>query len=187
VVVSEAPAPRFVTQGIGLHGSVGGAFGGGIRIGGFAAALRLRPSPHFAFDIGAGAYGGQDYYGRDRLEIPINVDVLAFVNPRSRAQFYFAVGAGTSLAFLRDAGATGDSWGDPSSWTDDYHRAYTYLGGQLGGGLEFRIGRRLALNVDARVFLRRSVGGSSPEFVDGARQTNTSAGGLASVGMTLYL
>jgi hypothetical protein len=177
VATSATTVPRFVSEGVGIHASVGGVYGGGLRIGGFAAALRLRPSPHFAFDIGAGAYGGKDYYHRDRIEIPINVDVLAYVNPQSRAQFYFVVGAGTSLAFLRDT----------SSWTDDYDRAYTYLGGQLGGGLELRIGRRLALNIDARVFLRRRIDSSTPEFVDGTRQTNTSAGGLGSLGMTLYL
>ena len=170
------PAPRFITEGVGLHASIGGVYGGDVRVGGFAAALRLRPSEHFAFDIGAGAYGGEDYYGRDRVEIPINVDLLAFVNPQHRAQFYFVVGAGASLAFLKDT----------SSWAEDYDRAYTYLGGQLGAGFELRIGRRLALNVDARAFLRRQIDGSAPEFVDGTRQTRTSAGGLGNLGMSLY-
>jgi hypothetical protein len=161
---------------VGLHGSIGGAFGESVTMGGIAGALRLRPSPHFAFDIGVGAYAGEDWHGNQRIEVPVNVDLLAFVNPQHRLQLYFVVGAGASAAFLQDE----------SSWEEDYDRAFTYLGGTAGLGLEWRAFRHFALSADGRGFLRRRIDSDEPEFVDGARQTNTSAGLLLNLGATVY-
>lgn len=175
--IAPAPAvPPLEVGRIGLHGSIGGAFGESVTMGGLAAALRLRPAQHFAFDIGVGAYGGTDWHGRERIEVPITVDLLAFVNPQHKLQFYFVVGAGASAAFLQDE----------DSWAEDYDRAYTYLGGTAGAGLEWRLLRHFALNGDVRGFLRRRVDSSEPEFVEDGRQTNTSAGMLLNAGGTVY-
>ncbi len=171
----QQPAPRRDVR-MGVHGSIGGIVAESVSMGGFAGALRLRPSDHFAFDVGVGAYAGEDWNGNQRIEIPVTVDLLAFVNPQRRMQVYFVIGAGASAAFLQDE----------TSWTEDYDRAYTYLGGTGGIGLEWRLARHFALNVDGRAFLRRRIDSTEPEFVDGTRTTNTSAGLLGNLGATLY-
>lgn len=172
-----APAPRARRRGrVGIHGSIGGIAAESVSMGGFAAALRLRPTDHFAFDLGVGAYSGEDWNGQQRLEVPITLDLLAFVNPRRRLQLYFVLGVGASAAFLEDE----------TSWNQDYDPSYTYLGGTAGIGLEWRLGQHFALNADARGFLRRRVDSDEPEFVDGTRETNTSAGLLGNLGATVY-
>jgi hypothetical protein len=68
---------------------------------------------------------------------------------------------------------------------------YTYFGGQIGIGLEARVTRSVAFNVDLRGFMRSrtdQLAQQTPEFGPDAqgRTTNTSGGGLFTGGMTLY-
>lgn len=178
--------PQF--SGIGLHAHLGGMFTDRVHMGGLAGALRIRPNMgHFALDLGLGVYGGEDFNGQDRVEVPLTADVLLFVNPRSRLQFYGVAGVGVSFAHSNDPDAY-----DP--WTDTYYgddgRDYGYVGGQLGLGLELRLGRRFAINGDVRGFVRERVDSNTdaPEFVDPdtGRTTNTSGGVVGNIGATLY-
>ena len=182
--VTYAVEPAF--SGMGIHAHLGGMFTSRVRMGGIAGALRLRPNMgHFALDLGIGGYGGQDYNGQDRLEVPLTADVLLYVNPRSRLQFYGVAGVGVSFAHTQE----------PSDydWRSDTYRGegadYTYVGGQLGVGLELRLGRRFAINGDVRGFVRGRVDDNtgSPEFVsEDGRTTNTSGGVVGNIGATLY-
>jgi len=171
----------------GLHGHVGGLFSHHLAIAGLTGALRVRPRPHFAFDFGIGAYGGVDYNGLDRVEVPLTVDGLFFFNPRSRFQFYGLLGVGLSFAH-----AEGFNSGSGPGFADLYvMRDYAYYGGELGIGLEWRMSRWFAINGDIRGFLRhRFDGEDSPEFTeyeDGkTRSTDTSGGVLGTLGATLY-
>ena len=66
---------------------------------------------------------------------------------------------------------------------------YAYIGGQLGLGVEWRISPVFALSADIRGFLRTRIDedrDERPEFVDGSRSTNTSAGALGTLGMHFY-
>ena len=78
---------------------------------------------------------------------------------------------------------------------------YDYFGGQVGAGLELRLGRVVAFNADIRGFIRGrtdALAQRQPEFDSPAgcssqanfpgqcRTTNTSGGGLLTGGMTLY-
>lgn len=175
-------------SGVGIHAHLGGMFTDNVRMGGIAGALRLRPNMgHFAVDLGIGAYGGQDYNGMDRVEVPLTADVLLYVNPRSRLQVYGVAGIGASFAHTEDP-----DYYDP--WVDTYYggasRDFVYVGGQLGAGLELRLGSRFAINGDIRGFVRGRVddndGGA--EFVDPdtGRTTNTSGGVVGNIGATLY-
>ena len=164
---------------VGLHAEVGGVVGRQVQMGGFAAGLRLRPVPFLGIDITAGVYGGEDYVGNTRLEVPFRVDARFFVNPQSRVQFYALVGAGVSVARAQNyLGQTRD---------------FTHVGGEVGAGLEFRLNRALALNVDVRGFLRQRVDSDPrPEYVEEdlygniLRTTDTSAGATINVGGTIY-
>lgn len=161
----------------GLHLQIGGLFGDRLSIGGAGGAFRVRPTPHLALDIGAGAYGGHDYNDLARLEVPVTVDALLFFNPQHRFAFYAVAGVGVSFAHAEGR--------DLSGFRQD--RDYAYLGGQLGGGVEWRISRVWALNFDVRGFMRQRVDDNPvPEFVEAGRSTDTSGGAVGQLGMTFY-
>jgi hypothetical protein len=169
--------PRF-----GIHGYIAGLGAGNVEMGGFGAAFRFRPIPHIGVDLGIGFFAGRDYNNMDRIEVPFTADLLIFVNPYSRLQFYFVAGVGVSFARAEGFHAHTGSYGE---------RELAHAGGQAGAGLEWRISRGFALNGDLRVFLRQRVDSDDrPEFVedgpDGLRTTDTSAGVVGRLGATFY-
>ncbi|MBZ0115370.1 MAG: porin family protein, partial [Sandaracinaceae bacterium] len=173
-LVRPLEMPEFST---GIHMNVDGMFTDRVAMGGAGGAFRIRPSPYVAVDIGAGFYGGVDYNGLDRVEVPIRGDVLFFFNPYNRIQFYALLGIGGSFAH-----AEGFS----------FSRDYAYIGGELGLGLEWRLSRVFALNFDVRGFIRQRVDdNAAPEFserfADGTvHSTDTSGGMVGQLGMTFY-
>ena len=169
---STPPVHRDRERKVGIHFDVGGTFGRDITMGGFSGALRFRPAPHFALDLGAGYFAGDDFDGDFRTEIPVTANMLFFVNPKSKVQFYVLLGP--AVSFARKEMIT-------------EVRRMTYVGGQGGAGLEFRLAPAFALNVDVRGFVRHRVDPDPrPEFVDAGRTTDTSAGALATFGATFY-
>ncbi len=155
-------------------------FGNNASLGGFHTGLRIRPVPHFAIDLGIGAYGGTDYNGADRVEVPLTVDALFYLNPRRRFQVYLLAGVGTSFAATDGyIPATGD-YGS---------RTFRYAGAEIGIGLEFRVTQAFALSTDFRAFARTRIGGDGiPEYVNEAtgEVANSSVGALGSFGATVY-
>jgi hypothetical protein len=170
-------------------------------MGGLGLSLRYRPVPAFALDLGADVVGGIDYNGMQRLETPLSLSGLVYVNPRSKVQFYLTGGADWSHARVRS-----DEWqpmmtyrstydgttyrADTTTLSDGYKADYYYLGGHGGVGLEFRLSRHVALDLDTIGFVRTRVdrkASSEPEFVSSTGQTtNTSGGGLFRFGLTIW-
>jgi hypothetical protein len=158
---------------------------------GVGFGLRYKPVPAFGLEAGFDFLGGRDYQNFHRNETEFTVNAMVFVNPRSRVQLYFLAGLGGSWAHVAsDQGyyAPSGNYGGPYGYGD---ANYTYFGGQAGGGLEFRIARHFAMNIDVRGFIRSrtdSAAANSPEFVDPGtgRTTNTSDGCLVNAGMTFY-
>lgn len=182
------PAPRHQSEvGLNFH-LVGAAFGsadgnrnkGDTGAGGIGAALRFRPTPRFALEISLDAMRGKDANGYDRSEVPLSFVGMLYLNPRSRAQVYLLGGFGFSSAAVDvDDGYSGK-----------HRENYSYFGGLFGGGIEFRVGRKVALNFDVRGFVRGRTDDAArnhPEFTaaDG-RTTNTSGGALFTGGLTFY-
>jgi hypothetical protein len=168
----QAPAQPKRDRKLGLHFDVGGTFGPQVLMGGFSGALRFRPSEHVGIDLGSGYFAGNDYQGFYRTEIPLTTNVLFFVNPQHKLQVYFLLGPGVSFGRVD---------------TFDEVRHMTYVGGQAGLGLELRLARAFALNVDARGVLRHRIDADPrPEFVDGTRSTDTSGGAVLTFGATFY-
>ncbi|MFO0756001.1 MAG: hypothetical protein U0359_05900 [Byssovorax sp.] len=159
-------------------------------LGGLGLSLRYRPVPAFAFDLGVDVLSGTDYSGYHRTEVPFSLSGLIFVNPRSRAQFYFNVGMDYSRASVKSdlpARTLDADLEEPGT----YSSHYSYFGGHGGIGLEFRLSKRVALNIDSIGFIRKRVDDTAtavPEFVDPktGRTTNTSGGGLFRGGLTLW-
>ena len=68
---------------------------------------------------------------------------------------------------------------------------YSYFGGQIGVGLEFRVLDTVSLDLDVVGFIRGRTDNAAqlhPEFTDPdtGRTTNTSGGGLFRGGITFY-
>ncbi|MCC6554283.1 MAG: hypothetical protein IT372_14975 [Polyangiaceae bacterium] len=155
-------------------------------MGGVGLSFRYRPVPAFAFDVGVDVIGGVDYNGYERTEIPLSLNGILYVNPRSRVQFYFMGGIHASHAEV-DVPTTLEA--DESGPDSIEPTQYDYFGGQGGIGLEFRLSRRVALNIDALAFVRkRTDDGTTPEFTDPetGRTTDTSGGGLFRGGISFY-
>jgi hypothetical protein len=142
--------------------------------------LRYRPLPQAAVEADLDFAGGRDYNGYRRSETGLTFNGLIFVNPKSVAQFYFLGGFGWSGAHAID-----DRQGyDKAEYT------YGYFGVQAGMGLEFRLSRVAALNVDLRGIIRGRVDDNRkdyPEFVSSdGKSTNTSGAGVLTAGLTFY-
>jgi len=175
---------NFRVQGLTMGSDSGAAFNAGM--GGVGLSLRYRPVPAFAFDVGLDILAGNDYNGFERTETPLSLSGMLFVNPRSRVQFYFIGGINFSRAEVRSDHYT------PlltAAGGNEYTSEYTYFGGQGGIGLEFRLSRRVAFDVDFLGFVRkRTDDGLQPEFVDWetGQTTNTSGGGLLRGGISFW-
>ena len=171
--------------GLNLHlegASIGTGYEHDTAMGGGGAGLRFKPNRYFGLETDLDFVGGHGYVGDLRHETALTFNGLMFLNPRSRAQVYLLAGFGWSWAQSQN------DPNDPSA--SPYNLNYTYFGGQAGIGLELRLTRVLALNVDLRGFVRSrtdQLASSQPEFTNAQGQTtNTSGGGLFTAGMTLY-
>ncbi|HVK66682.1 MAG TPA: outer membrane beta-barrel protein [Polyangium sp.] len=159
-------------------------------MGGFGLGLRYRPVPAFAIEGSFDILGGTDYNGFDRVETPFSLNGILYVNPRSRAQFYLTGGVHWSSATVQSENA--DPRLSPTRDGNNFSAEYSYFGGQGGIGLEFRVSRRLALNLDALAFVRHRTDDNAEtgpaEFIDSnsGRTTNTSGGGLFRGGLTFW-
>jgi hypothetical protein len=152
------------------HGNQGNAGMGG---GGFG--LRFRPTPQLGLESDLDFLGGHGYQGESRSETAFSVNGLLFLNPRSRAQVYLLAGFGWSWADIDSGPFAGQE--------------FDYFGGQGGIGLEFRAAKHVALNFDARGFIRTrtdDLASYQPEFQSSSGTTNTSGGVLFTGGLTFY-
>lgn len=152
-------------------------------MGGFGASLRYRPVPAFAFDFSGDLLAGVDWAGETRREFVLMFNGMLFFNPKDVIQFYALGGIGFSWARV-DKNDDGDV-------LDVSDPRYSYFGMQLGAGLEFRVSKRAAFNVDLIGFVRGrtdAAARTSYEFVDKntGLGSNTSGGGLAQAGVTFY-
>lgn len=176
------PPPRRDRPEIGLQLRLQGALMDGRKapesgMGGLGLSLRPRPTPHFAFDIGVDALGGIDYNGNPRTEGAVSFNPMVFLNPRDKAQVYLLAGLGFAGASVE--------------FPDGSLARYSYVGFDAGLGVEFRLSRRVALDLDLIGFIRGRIDRDAdlaPEFVDPdtGRTTNTSGGGLLRFGIAFY-
>ncbi len=177
--------PREWGLALRVEGALIGHGAGNAGMGGAGGGLRFKPNRRFGIEADLDILGGTDYQNDHRTETAFAFNGLIFLNPRSRAQLYVLAGFGWSGAHV-----TCDSGSSCGGAAGPLDRQYTYFGGQLGGGLELRLTRVLALNVDIRGFVRTRIDSqadSQPEFVDAnGRTTNASGGGLVTGGMVLY-
>ena len=192
VVVYQPPPRHYISPprewGLNLH-LEGAALGDGTHhdasMGGLGAGLRYKPSRYFGLEWDIDFYGGHGYVGDQRHETATSFNALVFLNPKSRAQLYLLAGFGWAWAHSEND-PNDPAYGPSGQQSFDY----SYFGGQAGIGLELRLTRVLAFNIDFRGFIRSRTdqyAQQQPEFTNAQGQsTNTSGGGLLTGGMTLY-
>jgi hypothetical protein len=182
------PPPRRRSElAVNIH-LAAGVLGSGAQddsfMGGAGFAFRVRPFSMFAVDLGLELVGGTDYNGNDRTEQAFVGNALVFFNPRDRVQGFALAGFGIGGAGVRVRRQAGVA-------VSPRDEGYSYLGAQVGLGLEWRVTRRSAITTDFSLFARgRTDGGRAayPEFVDPTTHlvTNDSGGGLFRLGGTFY-
>lgn len=182
------PPPRRRTElAVNIHLDAG-VMGAGAQddsfLGGAGFAFRIRPFPMFAVDLGLELVGGTDYNGNDRTEEAFLANALVFFNPRDRVQCYALGGVGVGGAGVRVRRQGGYS-------VEARDEAYSYLGVQVGLGLEWRVARRSAITTDFSLFTRGRTDNGRDGFAEYADPethlvTNASAGGLFRLGGTFY-
>jgi Outer membrane protein beta-barrel domain len=175
--------------GLNLHlqgAMIGHGSNGNAGLGGAGLGLRFKPSRYFGLESDLDFLGGTGYAGDDRHETGLSFNGILFLNPRSRAQLYLLAGFGWTWAHSVCDPSTGAAC--PNNTAIDAN--YTYFGGQAGAGLEIRLSRTVAFNLDVRGFVRSrtdQLAQSQPEFTNSQGQsTNSSGGGLVTGGMTIY-
>lgn len=173
--------------GVNMHATLGlmadDAAASDAGLNGVGPALRFRPIPHIAIEGSLELVWGVDYNGYDRFEHALLVNGLFFANPRSAVQLYGIAGLGVGGAYIDSS--------DESGLPTLRDETYSYVGAQLGVGLEARATRHFALGGDVIGFVRDRTdrnADENPEFVDPVthRQTNSSGGGLVRLGATYY-
>ncbi|NUP07217.1 MAG: outer membrane beta-barrel protein [Polyangiaceae bacterium] len=168
----------------------GAAFAGrydtAVGMGGAGASFRWRPSPYFAFDLGADIIGGTDYNGDDRVEFAGALSGLLYFNPQHRVQVYGIGGIHLSHAEIDSPSAYryDDGYYDWSADTVERN----YFGGHGGLGIEFRIARHFAMFVDAMALIRTRIDSDQAEFYNPntGEASNTSGAGLFRTGVTFW-
>lgn len=158
-------------------------------MGGIGFSYRYRPVGNFALDIGLDFIGGVDWHGNERRESALTFNGIIYFNPKDTVQVYTLAGLGFSGARVQVEREI--QLDDGGSISEIEEREYSYFGGQMGLGLEFKVGKKVALNVDVVGFIRGRTDDRAreePEFTDPetGRTTNTSGGGLFRGGITFY-
>ncbi|MBK6519485.1 MAG: outer membrane beta-barrel protein [Polyangiaceae bacterium] len=152
-----------------------------VGMGGAGASFRWRPSPYFAFDIGADIIGGRDYNDDERIEFSGALSGMVYFNPQHRVQVYGIGGIHLSHAEV-------ETWDNTmvDDWTTSESR--NYFGGHGGLGIEFRISRHFAMFVDALALIRTRIDDDQPEFRNPStgEGTNVSGAGLFRTGVTFW-
>lgn len=154
-------------------------------MGGVGIGLRHFFIPELALEANGEFAFGNDYNGYERQDASLLFHAVGVLNPRSVVRAYLFGGFGFSSASVRVTPT------DVTPVTSKYNERYSYVGVDVGGGVEVRVMRHAAIFVDLLGFVRDRTDNddrSRPEFVDpkDGRTTNTSGGALLRVGSQFY-
>jgi hypothetical protein len=121
---------------------------------GILGQLRYRSSRHTALELMAGYEQSALADGLKRSDVPVSFGLLVpFLGPEHLFSPYVVFAAGVNFADLRLVDT-------PALKLDDNR---IQVLGQLGGGIELRLGQHVALNLDARLEGRWNFAGASAQ------------------------
>lgn len=154
-------------------------------MGGVGIGLRHFFIPELALEANGEFAFGNDYNGYERQDASLLFHAVGVLNPRSVVRAYLFGGFGFSSASVRVTPT------DVTPVTSKFNERYSYVGVDVGGGVEVRVMRHAAIFADLLGFVRDRTDNddrSRPEFIDpkDGRTTNTSGGALLRVGSQFY-
>ena len=142
---------------LGLGATFEGTFGtkeSASRGYGILGQLRYRTGRHLALELQGGWERSTTNSGATRTDVPFTFGLLVpFLGPEHAFSPYFVAAGGVNFADLNLV--------DSDAFKLDDKRAQ--LLGQLGGGVELRLGHRFAINADLRVEGRWNMHGPSDD------------------------
>lgn len=142
--------PNFARVGLGVRGSAT-VFGEGKYNAGGGAELLVRLSRHLSLELAA-EYQRSLATSLLRQDLPITLGLRAYLlGPQARIAPYLIAAGGIDLAGADLAGVS---------------QRGLFLEGQLGGGLELRLGRHLAITADTRFDVRKLLGKPNDSIAD---------------------
>jgi hypothetical protein len=181
---SESHHKQKPELGIAIEASRSGpslGFGPGVT-GGYLG-MHGRLGRRVALGFGLEQAYGDDPSGWKRYDIAWNLPKLyLYLNPKSQAQLYVTTGMDMRVSHFDDAPGkelpAGTPWG------------FLYMGTFLGGGIDYRMDKTMALRFEMRAFMRGRASGKNPnsepldpEFND---STRGSRGAIASIGLVFF-
>lgn len=142
---------------------------------GVGVGLRFVPAPFIALEPAIDGLSGRDQLGRQRNETTLAFNTVFFLNPDDPIQIYGLLGVFTTSAEVK---------GTPEAPVSHGGR-FSYVGGQIGAGIELRLAPALAFNGEIIGYARQR--NEMPAQTETAQDLRRdSGGGLLRGGMSLY-
>ncbi len=142
---------------------------------GLGVGLRFMPAPFVALEPGIDGLGGRDELGRQRSETTLSFNTIFFLNPDDPVLIYGLLGVFTTSAEVKGTEAAPVAHGG----------RFSYVGGQVGAGIELRLGPALAFNCELLGYARQRNELPGPEETSKELRRD-SGGGIVRGGMSLY-
>lgn len=158
-----------LTSGTGVTGGYLGMHG----------RLGRRVALGFGLDQGY----GQDTSGWKRFDIAWNLPKLyLYLNPSSKTQLYVTTGLDMRVSHFED--------GEAKPLPENTPWGFFYFGSFLGGGVEHRIDKTMALRLETRWFMRGRASGKGPNEAPldptFSKETAGQRGAVVSLGLTFF-
>lgn len=144
---------------------------------GFGVGFRFIPVSFLTLEPGIDGFAGHDYYGRERTETTLSFNSIITLNPNDPIQVYGLVGVFTTTAEVKGV--------DPGPVARSNPGRYSYVGAQIGAGIELRVDPALGFHADILGYTRQR--NELPQFGEStADLRRDGGGGLVRAGMSLY-
>jgi len=161
----------------GYHSGTQLASGAGVNGGYLGMHGRLGRRVALGFGIDQGY--GDDSSGYKRYDIAWNLPKLyVYLNPKSKTQFYVTTGLDMRVSHFEDGVdksiPTGTPWG------------FFYFGTFVGGGIEHRLDKTMALRLETRWFMRGRTDNRTALDPTFSKDTSGQHGGVVTIGFTFF-
>lgn len=144
---------------------------------GFGVGFRFIPVSFLTLEPGIDGFAGHDHLGRERTETTLSFNSILTLNPNDPIQIYGLIGVFTTTAEVKgvDSGAVLRSGAG----------RYSYVGAQVGAGIELRLDPALGFHADIIGYSRQR--NELPSYGEtNADLRRDGGGGLVRAGMSLY-
>ncbi len=144
---------------------------------GFGVGFRFIPVSFLTLEPGIDGFAGHDQYGRERTETTLSFNSIITLNPNDPIQVYGLVGVFTTTAEVKGV--------DPGPVMRSNPGRYSYVGAQIGAGIELRVDPALGFHADILGYTRQR--NELPQYGEStADLRRDGGGGMVRAGMSLY-